>query len=81
MIIFQWYKQYAKEQSIINNLFSVRRVVGRIHDTRSADVMDQIDAVLASLGARGPFSDVVSKKIDSILLRFKIDSEDRVSSK
>jgi hypothetical protein len=74
-------KQYAKEQSIKNNLFSIRKVVNRIHDIRSKDVVDHIDAVLASLGARGPFSDMVSQKIDSIILGFKKDSSSEVSPK
>lgn len=81
LLIHQWMKQYAKEQSIKNNLFSIRKVVNRIHDIRSKDVVDHIDAVLASLGARGPFSDMVSQKIDSIILGFKKDSSSEVSPK
>ncbi len=81
LIIFQWVKQHAKEQSIKNNLFAIRRVVSRISDIRSSDVVDHLDAVLASLGAREPFSYAVKDKIKSILLDFKNDSKSKMSLK
>ena len=64
-LFFQWYKQSAKEQSVKNNLFSIRRAVDRITrnsdsslvQAKAQDLIDSLDATLATLGMRKPFRD------------------------
>jgi len=36
LLLFQWYKQQAKEHSIKNNLLAVRRILGSVPNTEAA---------------------------------------------
>lgn len=72
LLLFQWYKQHSKEQAVKNTLFAMRRKVERwrvekdIEPGRAADIMEDLDSVLATLGARGPFQkamDIVTRKV------------------
>ncbi|HVU80167.1 MAG TPA: hypothetical protein VHD37_02265 [Candidatus Paceibacterota bacterium] len=72
LLLFQWHRQYAKEQAVKNTLFAMRRKIDRwkmdkdIDPGRAADVMEDLDSVLATLGARGPFKkamDLVIQKV------------------
>ena len=62
-LVFQWWKNHSKEQSVKYGLFAVRSIVGRISGTklnevsqRAEDAVDALDGVLATLDARPPFS-------------------------
>ncbi|MFA4880834.1 MAG: hypothetical protein WC650_04410 [Candidatus Doudnabacteria bacterium] len=82
LIFFQWYKQRAKEQSIKNNLFSIRRMIDRTSGVnslqaiaqKSADLIDTIDSTLATLGARTPFKKRLLEMLDIIEMRFRKES-------
>lgn len=66
-----------------NNLFSVRRMVIRIEaisdisvlKEKAADLIDAIDATLATLEARLPFVERVREVVSSIRRRFGNDSK------
>lgn len=72
LIIFQWYKQHAKEQAVKNSLFAIRRKTERrINDQNftpetAYDMVDDIDAILATLGARKPFQETLGKVLGLI---------------
>jgi len=82
LFIFQWYKQQAKEQSIKNNLFSIRRMVDRASRVdsslaiaqKSADLIDVIDSTLATLDARNPFKERLLEVLHMIQIRFRKES-------
>lgn len=82
LIVFQWYKQHAKEQSIKNNLFSIRRMIDRTLKAdslqtitqKSADLIDIIDSTLATLDARTPFKKRLLEVLHIIAMRFRKES-------
>lgn len=82
LLFFQWYRQYAKEQSIKNNLFSIRRMLGRTLETTDAqtltqkahDLIDALDATLATLDARTPFVKRIQETLNAIQVRFQKES-------
>ncbi len=74
LLIFQWYKGYAKEQAIKNALFAAHRIIERIQDPNKNSALDALDATLATLGARGPFRDGMKKCVDRALSLFKRES-------
>lgn len=58
LLVFQWLRSYAKEQSIINNVIAMRRIIERGKGggaSNKKDVIEILDATLATLGARSPF--------------------------
>lgn len=81
LILVQWDRQHAKEQTVKNNLFAMRRKVERwkadkdIEPGRAADVVEDIDAILATLGARGPFK----KAMDFVIRRVIASNETQAS--
>ena len=78
LLIFQWYRQYAKEQSIKNSLFSLRRMLGRtigateaeITTQKAHDLIDVLDATLATLDTRMPFIKRLRETLNTIEARF-----------
>lgn len=72
LLIFQWYKQHAKEQAVKNSLFAIRRKVERRINNQNFtpetayDMVDDIDAILATLGARKPFQETLGKVLGLI---------------
>jgi hypothetical protein len=83
-LLFQWYSQYAKEQSIKNSLFAVRRKLERVSfdkkvmsASKAEDLIDDVDAILATIGARPPFVDRVKETIKSVIIR-NTKQQDRV---
>lgn len=63
LLVFQWHKGHAKEQAVKSVLFAMRRKVERHGNDRGSaselnkarDMVDDLDAVLATLGSRKPF--------------------------
>lgn len=82
LLIFQWFRQQAKEQSVKNNLFSIRRMIDRTSDAgstqtitqKSADLIDAIDSTLATLDVRIPFEKRIRETLDTIAMRFRKES-------
>ena len=60
LLLFQWLWNRAKERSVVNGILATRRMIRRMAESEwnsvAADALDSIDAVLASLGSRLPFS-------------------------
>lgn len=88
LLLFQWYSQHAKEQSIKNYLFSIKRMVARIEGLNSVEVMkekardliDTIDATLATVGARHPFLIKVEEVLKKIRERFESEEKKDLES-
>ncbi len=84
LIIFQWFRQQAKEQSVKHNLFAMRRTLIRFQEVsdsvvvsqKATDLSDWLDATLATLGARFPFVRRLDEVMDMIKSRFSSESED-----
>ena len=75
LVIFQWYRDRAREDAVKNNMFAVREMVRRIDSTTSQDVIDTIDANLATLGARKPYVERCKRTIATIHEKFyRIDN-------
>lgn len=82
LLIFQWFRQQAKEQSVKNNLFSIRRMIDRTSDVestqtitqKSADLIDAIDSTLATIDVRIPFEKRLGETLDIIVTRFRKES-------
>ena len=83
LLIFQWYRQHAKEQAVKNILFAMRRKVLRsinknsstIETEKAYDMVDDIDAILATLDSRKPFSKNLNQVIDMITERNNLDKQ------
>lgn len=83
LLIFQWYKQHAKDQAVKNSLFAMRRKVLRsINNSSSAvekgkahDMIDDIDAILATLNSRKPFSKDLNQIVDMITKRNNLEKQ------
>ncbi len=82
LLLFQWWKQHAKEQSIKNGLFAVRRIIGRVslsHESEVAskaeDAVDTLDGVLATLDVRHPFSRQLERVLDFVQQKFQQETE------
>lgn len=87
LLIFQWYKQHAKEQAVKNALFAMRRKVARrgndqsfvYEPNRANDLVDDIDSVLQTLGSREPFGSALRDCYAAIFQRHdKEESQDVV---
>lgn len=74
LLLFQWHKMHAKEQSIKFSLFAIRRILGRRNPT-AEDIIEQLDAVLATLDARRPFVQRTNEVFNTIRTRFDIESQ------
>lgn len=68
-IMFQWFRQYSKEQSIKNTLFAMRRILNSVPESTAA--VETLDAALATLGARNPFVKRFCVVRDMIMERFQ----------
>jgi len=83
-----WDRQYAKEQSVKNNLIAMRRIIERIQELgnieavihKSKDLVDNLDATLATLGARRPFEEIRQKVLDMVSKRIQNESEKTLES-
>ncbi len=71
LLIFQWDRKYASEQVTKNNILATRRMVSRIQDNTAKDIIDSVDATLATLDARSPFSDWAKGIMVKIQIKFK----------
>lgn len=52
-LLFQWYRDRAREEAIRNYILAGRRMVMRGSDSMA--VIDALDATLSTLGSRKPF--------------------------
>lgn len=77
LIIFQWYKQHAKEQSIKNNLFAIRRTLEPVLNPEAT--IEFIDATLASLGSRRPFIEKLKETQEYIKCKFVVESKKKIA--
>lgn len=83
LLIFQWYRQHAKEQAVKNILFAMRRKVLRSINKNSStleiqkahDTVDDIDAILATLDSRKPFSKNLNQVVDMISKRNNLEKQ------
>lgn len=83
LLVFQWYKQHAKEQAVKNILFAIRRKVLRSINSKSSvvekekahDMVDDIDAILATLDSRKPFSKNLNQLMDMISKRNNLEKQ------
>ena len=71
LLIFQWYRDRAREGSIKNGLFAVRKMVSRIENPTSQNALDALDASLATLGARRPYTERCRTMLAAILDKFR----------
>ena len=55
LLFFQWDRQYAKEQSVKNNLLAMKRIIDAQNTPESKVLGEMLDATLATIGARSPF--------------------------
>ena len=78
LLIVQWYKQQAREESVKNHLFSLRRILER-QTASSSDFMDVVDGILATLGARVPFNAKLNSIITTVKNRFSKDAGKELS--
>lgn len=85
LLLFQWLKQYAKEQSVKNGLLAVRRIIGRITQSQKSavaskaeDAVDSLDGVLATLDARHPFAKRLEGVLDSVQQKFQHEAKKEV---
>src|SRR3989344_4457545 len=64
LLVFQWYKGYAKEQSIKNNLLGIKIVLDSDKKNNKYKALREfLDATLATIGARPPFVEKGKKMI------------------
>ena len=83
LLIFQWYRQHAKEQAVKNILFAMRRKVIRsinknsstVETEKAHDMVDDIDAILATLDSRKPFSKNLDQVVDMITKRNNLEKQ------
>ncbi len=86
LLFFQWDRQYAKEQSLKYILFSIRRMISRISEVpdsqmvkeKAPDLIDTLDACLATLGARSPFMNRMQETLSMIKDKFVKESSDEI---
>ncbi len=85
LIVFQWFWQRAKEQSIKNSIFSVRRILSRMMDPdngtssqKAHDLIDNLDAILATLNARPPFTERINEVSDYIRKKIRFESKEEI---
>ncbi len=69
LLLFQWYFSFAKERAIKNVLFAARITLNRNGEATSA--IDILDAALATLDARQPFTEELKKLTKKIIGRFE----------
>ena len=74
LLLFQWDRKHASEQATKLGLLGTRRMVGRLDSPAAADIMDSLDATLATLNARSPFIEWSQRILLNIQERFKRDS-------
>ncbi len=82
LIVFQWYKQRAKEQSVKNNLLAIRRILSNSGTSGQTDLMQKtediinvLDATLATLGSRSPFVRRLNEVVTIIEKHFEVQAE------
>jgi hypothetical protein len=75
ILFFQWHKDRSREAAAKNGLFAVRRMVGRMSDSGAPDVLDALDANLATLGVRPTFLEWASEVKKEIRDRLKSSQE------
>src|SRR3989344_394272 len=83
LLIFQWHRQHAKEQAVKNILFAMRRKVLRsinknnsvVATEKAHDMVDDIDAILATLDSRKPFSKNLNQVVDMINKRNNLEKQ------
>lgn len=87
LLIFQWYRQHSKEQSVKNSLYSLRRIISRSKSSDSSiisqkadDLVDIIDAVLASVDGKPFFIMRVQEVINSVRRRFWLESNKNIET-
>jgi len=75
LLFFQWSRNYSREQAVKNHILATHRMIGRIKDDNSENIIDSIDATLASLDARSPFLEWSKEKLKEIHLKLKKEEE------
>jgi len=75
LLLFQWYRADAKEQSVKNNLLGIRRMLSRLPKWKAYHLTDALDATLATLDTRLPFVVRLHEVLDGIKKRFRSESE------
>src|SRR3989344_630166 len=70
-LLFQWYKNHAREEAVKNGVLAVHAMIERLSDPRAQDILDSLDGTLATLGRRHPFIRWGDTLILSISTRFK----------
>lgn len=82
LLFFQWDRQHAKEQSIKNDLFAMRRMLDHIYFSKESSgqfskemIIEQLDGTLATLDARSPFIERWNEVVSMIKKRFRQESE------
>ena len=71
LLVFQWYKGYAKEQSVKNNLLGIKVVLDSDKKNNKYKALREfLDATLATIGARPPFVEKGKKMIQAIEKKF-----------
>jgi len=79
LIFFQWHSNRAREDTIRNSLFGIRRMIERMKNSepvminKASDLIDSLDGTLATLGVRAPFADKAREVIRKIK---KVNIED-----
>ena len=73
LIVFQWFWDRARERAVKNALLAIKRIVLRLPREKASDLLDVIDATLATIGARKPFSAWGTRTIEALHSRFSKD--------
>ena len=79
LLLFQWYNNHAKEQSVKNNLLGIRRVLDSDKkNSKNTTLKEFLDATLATIGARPPFIEDGKKMLDSVLKKNRATANGRI---
>ena len=86
LLIFQWDRSHAKEQSVKNNVFATRRMVAGLlgHNDevvaqKAKDITENIDATLATVDARSPFTERLKHVLSMVRRKNDADAEKEIS--
>ncbi len=86
LLVFQWDRSHAKEQSVKNNIFAMRRMMAGLfgHNDgvvaqKAKDITENVDATLATLDARSPFIKRLKHVLSLVHRKNDADAEKEIS--
>lgn len=79
ILFFQLSRNYSREQAVKNHILATHRMIARIKDDNAENIIDSIDATLASINRRSPFLDWGEAKLKEIHLKLKQEEKKPVN--